>query len=61
MDKWLTETYLLALPDNKDKGNSSSARRCTNVLNNPNNGMPVLDGHLARPVSQLTAPSGGQD
>ena len=59
MDKWLTETYLLAIPDNNDKGNSSSAPRCKNVHNNPNNGMPDLDRRLARPVSRHDTLSGG--
>ena len=42
MDKWLTETYLLAIPDNNDKGNSVFGTKVKNVHNNPNKGMPDL-------------------
>lgn len=42
MDKWLTENYLLAIPDNNDKGNSVFGTKVMNVHNNPNKGMPDL-------------------
>ena len=42
MDKWLTENYLLAIPDNNDKGNSVFGTKVKNVHNNPNKGMPDL-------------------
>ncbi len=42
MDKWLTETYLLAIPDYNDKGNSVFGTKVKNVKNNPNKGMPEL-------------------
>jgi peptide/nickel transport system substrate-binding protein len=42
MDKWLTENYLLAIPDYNDKGNSVFGTKVKNVHNNPNKGMPNL-------------------
>ena len=42
MDKWLTENYLLAIPDYYDKGNSTFGTKVHNVENNPNKGMPEL-------------------
>jgi peptide/nickel transport system substrate-binding protein len=42
MDKWLTENYLLAIPDYNDKGNSVFGTKVKNVKNNPNKGMPEL-------------------
>ncbi len=42
MDKWLTETYLLAIPDYYDKGNTTFGTKVKNVQNNPNAGQPYL-------------------
>jgi peptide/nickel transport system substrate-binding protein len=42
MDKWLTENYLLAIPDYYDKGNSTFGTKVMNVQNNPNKGMPEI-------------------
>ncbi|EWT02961.1 ABC transporter substrate-binding protein [Intrasporangium oryzae NRRL B-24470] len=42
MDKWLTENYLLAIPDYNDKGNSVFGTKVMNVHNNPNKGMPEI-------------------
>ncbi|WP_323101731.1 ABC transporter substrate-binding protein [Intrasporangium sp. YIM S08009] len=42
MDKWLTENYLLAIPDNYDKGNYVFGTKVKNVVNNPNKGMPEI-------------------
>lgn len=42
MDKWLTETYLLAIPDYFDKGNYVFGTKVKNVQNNPNKGMPEI-------------------
>ena len=42
MDKWLTETYLLAIPDYNDKGNSVFGTKVKNVQQNPNKGMPEI-------------------
>jgi peptide/nickel transport system substrate-binding protein len=41
-DKWLQETYLVALPDYYDKGNYVFGTKVKNVVNNPNKGMPEL-------------------
>ncbi len=41
-DKWLQETYLVALPDYYDKGNYVFGTKVKNVKNNPNKGMPEL-------------------
>ncbi len=43
MDKWLTENYLLAIPDYNDKGNSVFGTKVHNVMNNPNKGMPEIN------------------
>lgn len=42
MDKWLTENYLYAIPDNHDKGNTVFGTKVKNVVNNPNKGMPEI-------------------
>ena len=42
MDKWLMENYLLAIPDNYDKGNYVFGTKVKNVVNNPNKGMPEI-------------------
>ncbi|MHA3835676.1 ABC transporter substrate-binding protein [Terrabacter sp. AAH1] len=42
MDKWLTENYLLAIPDYYDKGNQVFGTKVKNVHNNPNKGMPEI-------------------
>ena len=43
MDKWLTENYLLAVPDYYDKGNTVFGTKVHNVMNNPNKGMPEIN------------------
>lgn len=42
MDKWLTENYLLAIPDYYDKGNFVFGTKVKNVIPNPNKGMPEI-------------------
>ena len=41
-DKWLLETYYLAIPDYYDKSNITFGTKVKNVVNNPNKGMPEL-------------------
>jgi peptide/nickel transport system substrate-binding protein len=42
MDKFLTETYLLAIPDSNDKGNAVFGTKVKNAKNNPNKGIVDL-------------------
>lgn len=43
-DKWLMENYLPAIPWYNDKGNVVFGTKVHGVVNDPNKGMPVLDG-----------------
>ena len=43
MDKFLMETYLLAIPDYYDKGNTVFGTKVKNVENNPNKGITELN------------------